>query len=78
MKKLFKPLITIVLTALLLTTSVVAQTPSNESANSTDMDRRDNTGKWGLLGLIGLLGFMKMKKTEKTGTYNTTGNPQSR
>jgi len=81
MKKLFKPLIAVVLLTGIFHNPLVAQTTPNETTTSSDRDRdnnNDNTGKWGLLGLLGLLGFVGMKKNERTGTYSTTNTAHNR
>ena len=64
MKKLFKPLIAVVLLTGIHYNPVVSQTTPNETTTPTDRDRvsDDNSGKWGLLGLLGLLGLIGLEK----------------
>ena len=78
MKKLFKPLIAVVLLTGILHNPVVGQTTPNETTTSTDTDRTDNSGKWGLLGLLGLLGLIGLKKDDRTGRYSNTNAPHNR
>ena len=79
MKKIFTPLITVVLLIGILQNPVIAQPASTETTITTDIEQpQDNSGKWGLLGLFGLLGLMGIKKSEKTIRYSKTPTPQNR
>lgn len=70
MKKISQIISVLTLAAFLtFTTPAVAQTPDNNSANTTRVEDEHanddgDEGKWGLAGLLGLLGLLGLKRRD--------------